>query len=185
MIFLSRSRTSPTPFLSCPYYIKPYVILIKFPDLFQKNPDIQTLHSTRQTYNPAKHPITSEQFDQWQAIQWRLIRLNPNCDKLLPKTIAPRQCLLTVGRWKKKNRDRIGGTEISPGPVDWVSRRWFGRFDEKWTGDRERNNCAGARCSLESRRNYCRRIYPATGGTDRCYQFIRGSQPTAARLMAF
>lgn len=68
------------------------------------------------------------------------------------------------------------------GPRIWPSRltesrQWFGRLDEKWLGDRERNNCIG---SLEPRRNYCRGIYP--GGTDRCYQFIRGSQPTAKPL---
>lgn len=115
MIFLSKSRTSPIPFLSCPYYIKPYVIPVKFPDLYQKNPDIQTLYSTHQTYNPAKHPVTSEQFDQWQAIQWRLIRLNPCCDKLLPKTIAPRRCPLTVGRWKKKTETESEGQKFRPG----------------------------------------------------------------------
>lgn len=66
--------------------------------------------------------------------------------------------------------------EFSPGRLT-ESRQWFGRLDEKWLGDRERNNCIG---SLEPRRNYCRGIYP--GGTDRCYQFIRGSQPTAKPL---
>ena len=110
-------------------------------------------------------------------------------DKLLAKTIAPRRCSRDGRALEKEERERertgSDGTEESR-PVrltECHNSDSAGSVKNVCTRDRERNNCAGP--SLGSLRNYRRGIYPATGGTDRCYQFIRGSQPMAARLMTF
>ena len=121
------------------------------------------------------------------ATRWRLGSLPTNC---LRKRSRLGDVHGMAGRWKKKRereRERTGsdGTEESR-PVrltECHNSDSAGSVKNVCTRDRERNNCAGP--SLGSLRNYRRGIYPATGGTDRCYQFIRGSQPMAARLMTF